>query len=38
MMAMGAQVDISHVRDLFQEERGHATPKVVVRAAIFKDK
>jgi hypothetical protein len=37
MMAMGAQVDISHVHDLFQEERGHATPKVDVRAVIFKD-
>jgi predicted deacetylase len=37
MMAMGAQVDISHVRDLFQEEHGHATPKVDVRAVIFKD-
>lgn len=37
MMAMGAQVEISHVHDLFHEERGHATPKVDVRAVIFKD-
>lgn len=37
MMAMGAQVDIDHIRDLFQAEQGHATPKVDVRAAIFQD-
>ena len=36
MMAMGTQVDIDHIRDLFQAEQGHATPKVDVRAAIFK--
>jgi len=37
MMAMGAHVEIDYVRDLFQEERGHATPKVDVRAVIFKN-
>lgn len=37
MMAMGAQVDMHRVRELFQEEHGHATPKVDVRAVIFKD-
>lgn len=37
MMAMGAHVPIDHVRDLFQEERGHATPKVDVRAVIFRE-
>jgi ADP-ribose pyrophosphatase YjhB (NUDIX family) len=36
MMATHAQTDITHVRDFFQDERGHATPKVDVRAAIFR--
>lgn len=37
MMAMGAQMDLDHIRDLFQAEQGHATPKVDVRAAIFQN-
>jgi ADP-ribose pyrophosphatase YjhB (NUDIX family) len=37
MMATNAQVDVEHIRQLFQDERGHATPKVDVRAVIFKD-
>jgi ADP-ribose pyrophosphatase YjhB (NUDIX family) len=37
MMAANAHVDVEHIRQFFQEEQGHATPKVDVRAAIFKD-
>lgn len=37
MMAMQAHVEVEHIRQIFQEEQGHATPKVDVRAAIFKD-
>ena len=37
MMAAGSGVDQQHIQSLFQAERGHATPKVDVRAAIFKD-
>jgi ADP-ribose pyrophosphatase YjhB (NUDIX family) len=36
MMATHADVDLAHVRDLFQYEYGHATPKVDVRAAVFR--
>lgn len=37
MIAAGAHMEMSQVRDLFQGEQGYATPKVDVRAAIFKD-
>jgi ADP-ribose pyrophosphatase YjhB (NUDIX family) len=37
MMALGTPVPISHIRSLFEAERGYATPKVDVRAAVFKD-
>ncbi len=37
MMAVNAHVEVEHIRQLFLEEQGHATPKVDVRAAIFKD-
>jgi ADP-ribose pyrophosphatase YjhB (NUDIX family) len=37
IMATHAHVEVEHIHQIFQEEHGHATPKVDVRAAIFKD-
>jgi ADP-ribose pyrophosphatase YjhB (NUDIX family) len=37
MMALGSETEISLVRNLFAYETGHATPKVDVRAAAFRD-
>jgi hypothetical protein len=32
MMATHSQTELAHIRHLFEEENGHATPKVDVRA------
>ena len=37
MMALNTQTDLEHVHTLFQYEYGHATPKVDVRGAIFRE-
>ncbi|QBD74595.1 NUDIX domain-containing protein [Ktedonosporobacter rubrisoli] len=37
IMAANAHIDVGDVRRLFEAESGHATPKVDVRAAVFKD-
>ncbi len=37
MMAVHSDVDLNYVRDLFAGEVGHATPKVDVRGAVFRD-
>jgi ADP-ribose pyrophosphatase YjhB (NUDIX family) len=37
MMALGSDTELSLVRDLFTYETGHATPKVDVRVAAFRD-
>ena len=37
MMACGAEVEIARVRALFSNEIGHATPKVDVRVAAFRE-
>jgi ADP-ribose pyrophosphatase YjhB (NUDIX family) len=37
MLAARSDVDPAHVRDLFARERGHITPKVDVRGAVFRD-
>jgi ADP-ribose pyrophosphatase YjhB (NUDIX family) len=36
MAATHTDVDVTHVRDLFAGEVGHATPKVDVRAVVFR--
>lgn len=35
MMAAGSQADMQRVLDLFSDQDGYATPKLVVRAAVF---
>lgn len=37
MASAGADLGIERVRDLFGHEAGHVTPKVDVRAAVFRD-
>lgn len=37
IMASQTGADVEHIRAIFEEETGHATPKVDVRAAIFHD-
>jgi len=37
MMALGSETELSLVRNLFAHETGHATPKVDVRVAAFRD-
>ena len=37
MMAQGTATPIAQVRDAFAQETGHATPKVDVRTAVFRD-
>ena len=37
IMALGSETELSRVRSLFAYETGHATPKVDVRAAAFRD-
>jgi ADP-ribose pyrophosphatase YjhB (NUDIX family) len=37
IMATYAQVDLTRVQNLFESEIGYATPKVAVRAAVFRD-
>ena len=38
MMAAGSAADMKRVLDLFSNQHGYATPKVVVRAAVFDDR
>lgn len=38
IMAHHSEVETAVIRDLFQQETGYATPKVGVRAAVFRDK
>ncbi|MEZ7134953.1 MULTISPECIES: NUDIX hydrolase [Komagataeibacter] len=38
MMAAGGAADMKRVLDLFSSQHGYATPKVVVRAAVFDDR
>ena len=38
MMAAGSAADMTRVLDLFRNQHGYATPKVVVRAAVFDDR
>jgi ADP-ribose pyrophosphatase YjhB (NUDIX family) len=37
MLAAGAETPLATVRAIFDAETGHATPKVDVRAAVFRD-
>jgi ADP-ribose pyrophosphatase YjhB (NUDIX family) len=37
MMSAHSGADFAHVLDLFQSEQGYATPKVDVRAAVFRN-
>ena len=37
MMAAGGGTEISVVKDLLMQDKGHTTPKIDVRGAIFKD-
>jgi len=37
MMANGTEADVGKIRELFSDEVGHATPKVDVRVAAFRD-
>jgi len=37
MMSAYSGTDFAHILDLFQKEQGYATPKVDVRAAVFRD-
>lgn len=37
MLAMGSETKLERVRELFAHETGHATPKVDVRVAAFRD-
>ena len=37
MMAEGAGVDLAEIEKIFAAERGYATPKVGVRAAVFRE-
>jgi ADP-ribose pyrophosphatase YjhB (NUDIX family) len=37
ILAAGSDVDVPHVLDLLSHDAGYATPKVDVRAAIFRD-
>jgi ADP-ribose pyrophosphatase YjhB (NUDIX family) len=37
MMSAHSGADFAHVLDLFQREQGYATPKVDVRAAVFRN-
>ncbi len=37
MMAAGSQVEITPIRDLFAGQVGYATPKVDLRAVVFRD-
>jgi ADP-ribose pyrophosphatase YjhB (NUDIX family) len=37
MFAAGSELELPVLRDLFAAERGHATPKVDVRVAAFRD-
>jgi ADP-ribose pyrophosphatase YjhB (NUDIX family) len=37
MMALQSDAELPYVKDLFVHERGHATPKIDVRGAIFRD-
>ncbi|MBE7730912.1 NUDIX hydrolase [Komagataeibacter sp. FXV3] len=38
MMAAGSNADMERVLDLFSQQDGYATPKIVVRAAVFDDR
>ncbi|GCE84738.1 NUDIX hydrolase [Komagataeibacter diospyri] len=38
MMAAGSSVDMERVLGLFSQQDGYATPKIVVRAAVFDDR
>src|SRR5581483_7925703 len=37
MMAEGAGADLAEIEKIFAAERGYATPKVGVRAAVFRE-
>ncbi len=37
MMASKSDADLAHVKDLFKDVEGYATPRVDVRGAVFKD-
>ena len=37
MMAANSGTDLEFIKDLFNKEEGHATPKVDVRGVVFKD-
>ena len=37
MMSMGSETSVEKLRELFADEAGHATPKVDVRVAAFRD-
>lgn len=37
MLAEQSEEDLAHIRDLFRNETGYATPKVDVRGVMFKD-
>lgn len=38
ILAQQTELDITVIKDLFANETGYATPKVDIRAAVFKDK
>jgi ADP-ribose pyrophosphatase YjhB (NUDIX family) len=37
MLADGSDADLGHIRGLFSDQAGYATPKVDVRGAVFRD-
>ncbi|MEM7018399.1 MAG: NUDIX hydrolase [Pseudomonadota bacterium] len=37
MMANGSDLELLHLKEQFSQEAGYATPKMVVRGAVFKD-